>query len=276
MKTFFISNKINFKDEGIAKQNMITSVCEHIRSIMLKNDYKEASINDEKIGYIFSVGGDGTMMHTMNNFLKKEAVIIGINAGNVGFLTPYTIDDVFNGEVFKFLTDNNPRIEGRSLIQYEFNGKTVKAVNEYAFVGSDSNLVIDYSIETRVNNHNSRAGHYRANNLLISGPCGSTAYNMNAGGTILEPSIKAMQIFMIAPTAMGIRPMIFPEQVELIIRFKSNARIFTDGIETDSVKIGDAIVVSMLKEEAKILLPESWNFYSALSEKLHWNNGQKV
>lgn len=276
MNNYLISNKLNFKEEGVAKQNMITSVCEHIHNVMLKNGYTQASENDKQIDYIFSVGGDGTMMHTMNNFLNKNSVIIGINAGNVGFLTPYNIDDVFNGDVFEFLNKKDLRIEGRSLLQYEYNGKIVKAVNEYAFAGSDSNFVIDYSIETKANNHNSRAGHYRANNLLISGPCGSTAYNMNAGGAILDPSIKAMQVLMVAPTAIGIRPMVFHDKVKLIIRFKSNARIFTDGFESDSVKVGDSITVSLLEEEAKILLPDNWNFYSALSEKLHWNNGQKV
>lgn len=44
----------------------------------------------------------------------------------------------------------------------------------------------------------SKAGHYKSNALLISVPCGSTAYNMNAGGAIVDPVVKCMQIVMIA------------------------------------------------------------------------------
>jgi len=276
MQTFYISKKINFNSEGKDKQNVINSVCEKIKNHMQANNYQMADINDDKIDFVFSVGGDGTMIHTMNEFLEKDSLIIGINAGNVGFLTPYTIEEVFNEEVFSFINDKSYRIEERSILQYEYNGKTVNSVNEYAFTSNHPNYTIDFNISIETKGHISKAGHYKSNTLLISGPCGSTAYNMNAGGSIIDPSVSVMQILLVAPTTLGIRPMIINSNSKIILRPVSKIEVFTDGFSTDIIEPYEKIIISTKQKQSKLLVPENWNFYSVLSKKLLWNNGRDV
>lgn len=99
---------------------------------------------------------------------------------------------------------------------------------------------------------------------------------MNAGGAIIDPSMKAMQIFMIAPTTLGIRPLIIGVNSKIRLRFNENVKIFTDGFETDIAKPNEPVIVSLIEKEISLLVPENWNFYSVLSKKLHWNNGLDV
>lgn len=277
-KFFYINKKINLASESEAKKQQISEICEHITREMICLGYQQATNENETIDFVFSVGGDGTMMHSMNKFIDKKSLIVGINAGNVGFLTPYSIENVFDGKLMSDVSDykNRARIEKRSILNYEFAGKRIAAVNEYAFNAERSNETISFTLEIENNGHCSKAGHYKANTLLLSGPVGSTAYNMNAGGAIVDPSMKAMQILMVAPTTLGIRPVIVGSTSIIRLQFNENVKVFTDGFETDLIKPGEPVLVSLIDKEISLLVPEDWNFYSVLSKKLHWNNGLDV
>lgn len=276
-KNYKINQKINFSSESKEKQDQIISISAKIHDVMKKRGLRESSASDIHIDYVFSIGGDGTMLHAMHENINKESLVIGINAGNVGFLTPYNISDVMDESLFSFMDkDARPRIEKRCILEYGFEGKRIGAVNEYAFTAGHPNFVIDFMVESESNGIVSKAGHYKANTLLISTPSGSTAYNMNAGGAIISPSMRAMQMLMIAPTVLGNRPLIFPENDTLHITFKTDIQIFSDGILTSQVPAGERISISLMKKDSNILLPDEWNFYGILSKKLHWNNGQDV
>ena len=275
-KTFKICKKINFDTETLAKQVKIIEVIDIIRYKMTSHGFVESIDTDKSIQYVFSVGGDGTMLHSMHQHISKDSIIIGINAGNVGFLTPYSLDDVYNGNVFSFI-EKESRIEDRSILQHTLGDKKGVAVNEYAITAQGPNDMIEFSIEVEAKGHISRAGHYKANTVIISGPCGSTAYNMNAGGAIIDPSMKSMQIVMVAPTTLGTRPLITGKNSIIHVKLKNSAKIFADGMYYGDINPDDsALSISLMQKESHVLVPENWNFYSVLSKKLHWNNGRDV
>lgn len=281
-KTFKICRKVNYASESPEKQHQVDAVVESILSKMSALGFKQADDNARTIDYVFAVGGDGTMLHTMHQHINKNSLVIGINAGNIGFLTPYNIEDIENGQLFNFLErEDAPRIEQRSILKHTLTGGKKPlhgvAVNEYAITAEGPNDMIEFSIEVEAKGHISNAGHYKANAVVISGPCGSTAYNMNAGGAIVDPAMKCMQIVMIAPTTLSIRPLIIGKNSTIRIRFKNKAKIFPDGMLSHSILgEGYTLDISLMKKESNILVPDKWNFYSVLSQKLHWNNGRAV
>lgn len=279
MNNFKIIRKMNYETETLEKREQVDSVTNRIKEVMNQAGFSEATDTDKTIKYVFSVGGDGTMLHSMHHNISKGATVIGINAGNVGFLTPYNLGDVFKGSLFNFLDENaTPRIEKRSILKHKFGKKTGVAVNEYAFTAEAPNEMIEYSIEVEYKGQISRAGHYKANALVISGPCGSTAYNMNAGGAIVDPSMKSIQIMMIATTTFGGRPLLMGKNSTIHIKFKNKAKVFSDGIFVSNISPEDnfSFSISLMKRESNVLVPDDWNFYSVLSKKLHWNNGKEV
>ena len=277
MKNFIICQKLNYAIETTDKKNSVDTVSEHIKKNMLSAGFIEAHEKDKKIDFVFSIGGDGTMLHSMRSHLYKSSIIVGVNAGNIGFLTPYSLEDILSSDVISIIK-NNPRIEKRSILSHTFSKNKSYAVNDYAITATSPNDMVDFSVEIEHRGARSRAGRYRANALVISGPCGSTAYNMNAGGAIIDPVVKCMQIVMIAPTTLGARSLIISKDSKIHVTFHSPSKIFADGILIEDVNFTDNLTftVSLLQRESNIVVPQDWNFFSVLSKKLHWNNGKDV
>lgn len=276
MKNFKICPKLNYSSESEETQLKVDTVIRHIREKMLAAGFIESGNKDKKVDWVFSIGGDGTMLHTMRSHVYKGSVVIGVNAGNVGFLTPYNLEDILSSDIVSLL-ENNIRVEKRSILSNIINSEKGYAVNDYAITGMEQNDMLDFSVEIEHNNIISKAGTYRANALLVSGPCGSTAYNMNAGGAVIDPVVKCMQMVMIAPTTLGTRPLIISKNSKIHVKVKSAAKIFADGMLTNEVPASDTVfTVSLMPRESNILVPQEWNFFDILAKKLHWNNGRDV
>lgn len=277
MKTFKICQKLNYANETKEKQDNVDKVTAYIKEKMLAAGFVEAGSKAKTIDFVFSIGGDGTMLHSMRSHLYKSSVVIGVNAGNVGFLTPYSLEDILSSDVVSLVKDT-PRVEKRSILTHDVGDKKSYAVNDYAITGAGPNDMVDFSVEVEHRNLVSRAGHYRANALVVSGPCGSTAYSMNAGGAVVDPVVKCMQMLMIAPTTIGTRPLIISKNSKIHVRLKSAAKVFSDGILLSEVPAnsGETITISLMQRESNILVPQDWNFFSVLAKKLHWNNGRDV
>jgi NAD+ kinase len=277
MKTFKVCQKLNYATETKEKQNNVDSLTSYIKQKMLTGGFTEATEKDTSVDYVFSIGGDGTMLHSMRNHVKKGSIVIGINAGNVGFLTPYNMEDILSSDVVSLIDEtNNPRIEKRSMLSNLVKKETGYAVNDYAITANGPNDMVDFSIEVEHRGQTNKAGFYRANAVVVSGPCGSTAYNMNAGGAIIDPVVKCMQLVMVAPTTLGARSLIISKRSTIHVVMHSKANVYSDGILSHELVSGDRFSISMLPRECNILVPQNWNFFSVLAKKLHWNNGRDV
>ena len=277
MKNFRICRKLNYATETKEKQTEVDNLTKYIKEKMLAANFVEAQEKSKQVDYVFSIGGDGTMLHSMRHHIYKGSKVIGVNAGNVGFLTPYSMEDIFSSDVISLIT-TNPRIEKRSILAHKIGKDKGYAVNDYAITAPNQNEMLDFSLEIEHRGQISRAGQYRANALVISGPCGSTAYSMNAGGAIVDPVVKCIQMVMIAPTTLGARPLIISKNSIVHVKMNSNAKIFSDGILTKEILAKDNIdfSVSLMTRESNVLVPQDWNFFSTLAKKLHWNNGRDV
>lgn len=269
--TYTIVKKLNYKDEVIEKKNLVDQL-----SLQIEQKMEELSLVRDDISpkYVFSLGGDGTMMHSMHEYFYKESIIVGINSGNIGFLTPFESTEL--DKVFALINNPNARIEQRSILKYVSSNKNDLSINECAITGKGPNDMLDFSISIEHKNLLSRAGNYKANAVLVSGPCGSTAYNMNAGGAIVDPAVKCIQIMMVAPTTLGARPLIISKNSTIHLSVRKPAKIYSDGILVEELSPGDEISISLLPVESNLLVPQDWNFYSVLSKKLMWNNGKDV
>lgn len=277
MKTFKICQKLNYATETKEKQNHVDNVTSYITEKLLAAGYIQANDKAKEIDFVFSIGGDGTMLHSMRSHLYKGSLVVGVNAGNVGFMTPYSLEDILSSDVVS-LIENDPRIEKRSILAHNINNNKGYAVNEYVFKAMQANEMLEFSIEIEHRNLISRAGHYKADAVIISGPCGSTAYNMNSGGAIVDPVVKCMQVVMIAPTTLGSRPFIISKNSKIHITIHSPAKAFADGILLEDMypNANNKSTISLLQRESNILVPQDWNFFSVLAKKLHWNNGKEV
>lgn len=162
----------------------------------IKDGLKEiANYNQEQPDLVVSVGGDGTMLTSVHQYLNQDVGFIGVHTGTLGFYTDYLKDEI--DELVMAIKNNQYRINHRNLLEVSVyhHGKkdTYLALNE---------MRIDYGFVTQVINvyiDNELLEVFRGNGLCVSTPSGSTAYNKSIGGAVIYPGTPLMQLTEVAP-----------------------------------------------------------------------------
>lgn len=220
--------------------------------------------DDEKPEFIFSVGGDGTILRTIHKYIKiiDHVYIIGINFGKLGFYTDFNESDIPN--LMDLIEKNNFKCHEYHLLEYLLKNrhayKKGYGLNEVAIINPIHTQIIDVYID------NLHFETFRGTGLIISTPTGSTAYNKSLGGSVIDPRIKAMQLTEIAPINNRVYKALSSPVVlsnKSIIKLKSdfaNASFTFDGIYEDFKDVEEAIIrLSSIK--VKFISGNKTNFW---------------
>ena len=197
------------------------------------NSMDLGEMNAENIKFIVIVGGDGSILRVASAMSQQNPPpILGVNIGSVGFL------DESNGRtIFKDLTKilkGEFTLEKCSKITAYIakNSGEIKlnnALNEVLIVSTKSSKVLQISI--RVDGIFLNRSYL--DGVIISTPTGSTAYNLSAGGAIVNPNIEIMQITPLNSYAgSGLKPIVVPIDSEIeiqLLRPRLDAKIVIDG-----------------------------------------------
>jgi NAD+ kinase len=219
--------------------------------------------------FLFSLGGDGTFLETVNLVKDNGIPVLGVNIGRLGFLSyisqenlEESLDSVFSG---KF------DIEERMLLKVEASGVDLGerdiALNEVRLYKNSGSLI---TIHVRVNDEFLSA--YWADGLLLSTPTGSTAYNLSVGGPIVVPESRSLILSPIAPHNLTVRPIVFPDTAVLKLTVDSRDPQFQLAMDSHTVDLGMNTLVTIRKAEEtlKMIRIENISFYSTLRNKLMW------
>lgn len=217
-----------------------------------------------------SIGGDGTFLRTARRMAQLGVPILGVNAGHLGFLTQYGLDEA--EELCGDIEAGRLREEERMLLQLECTGIPTEiwpyALNEIAVLKEDTSSML----KTRVYDHEREVAEYLADGLLVSTPTGSTAYSLGAGGPLVEPSMRCMLLTPVAPHTLTHRPMVMRGDAELRLFPYSRAgrcRVSLDGC---SFALGHdcELKIRQAPFSLKVIERPGSTFYATLREKLHW------
>ncbi|MBD3351213.1 MAG: hypothetical protein GF364_06980 [Candidatus Lokiarchaeota archaeon] len=221
-----IINYFDEKEQKIVLENRISQrFSPHHKRALRKMSEKNTKM-------IISIGGDGTILRICQNLPRKyPAPILGINLGSVGFLDEIDAEkDGIYGILDKLIA--NEYIVQRSirLASYYRRGRLPDALNEVAIVSAKPSKVLHVGI--KIDNQLLNTAY--VDGVIISTSVGSTAYCLSAGGAIVDPRLKMMQIVPINPFAASgsLKPIVIPStsKVEIeLIRPKLNALILVDG-----------------------------------------------
>ena len=145
---------------------------------------------------VFSVGGDGTFLRAMHNYIDRldKVLFVGINFGTLGFLYDFSKDDI--SKVMKNLADNKIDVKEQHLLKgeitYEFSKETVYALNEIRIENPFHTLISDVLVNGEL------LEKFRGNGLIISSTIGSSAYNKSLGGALIDHDIEALELTEVA------------------------------------------------------------------------------
>ena len=218
---------------------------------------------------LVTLGGDGTLISVARRSFKYNIPILGIYAGNLGFLADLNLEEL-DGFLTKF-ADGNYRIDERAILEAKFTQNSIEiivnAFNDIVFTRhSVLNMI---HIETLVD---SKAfNNYFGDGVIVSTPTGSTAYNLSAGGPVLFPLTNVFSLTPICPHSLTQRPVVLPAEFAIEMKSpKDKALIIIDGQDKHELDAGQSIYIKLAKNKVKLIHKEEFNYFDVLKQKLGW------
>ncbi|MBQ2313003.1 MAG: NAD(+)/NADH kinase [Elusimicrobiaceae bacterium] len=234
--------------------------------------YDNFKIN-QNFDLIFSLGGDGSLLKIVRKTAHRKIKILGLNFGHLGFLT---YDKQANiKELLKALKTDKFCLQERALIDVQ-----VIRNKKIAFKGIALNECTIKSNKARAIHLNtfyekSELKEYFADGIMLCTPTGSTAYNLAAGGPILEPSLEAFTLTPICPHTLAQRPLVLKLNSPLFIDGHDEANLCLDGQVFFKLSKKDRVQIKRSPLNAKIIFAKDYDFFKLLTQKLTWGGNCK-
>ena len=217
------------------------------------------------------LGGDGTMLGASSLVADEGVPVLGINLGRLGFLTPF---DPADAEIAlaaalegKLTTSERMRLQ---VTYIPDDGETVMRVGLNDVVIHQGSMARLIEVEARLDGE--LVANYRADGLIVATPTGSTAYNLAAGGPIIEPGQQAMALTPICAHSLTSRPLVVSGSSVISIAMDGESRgvvLTVDGQWARSFLPGARLEIAAAPRPL-ILFNSGKRYFDILREKLHW------
>jgi NAD+ kinase len=227
-----------------------------------------------RAGLVLVLGGDGTLLSMAGCIAQagRRVPILGVNFGSLGFLTEVTLPELY--PALEAALAGRAHVEERLMLQATVYSSAAPqvgvAVNDVVINKAAPSRLINLSVFVR----DEFVTHVRADGLIIATPTGSTAYNLSAGGPVVEPSVDAMVLTPIAPHTLSNRPVVIPAsatvRVKPMIGDRDGAFVTFDGQAGFELRAGDEITVGRAGEPMRLIRPSTRSYFEVLREKLNW------
>jgi len=235
--------------------------------LILFNRYEEIR---DKADFLVSIGGDGTLLHTVTLVRDSGIPIVGINIGKLGFLSSIAKDEIL--PAIDSIINNEYFLDKRTLIRLETKenlfGKINYCLNEFSIKGNDSSSlsIIDVFVDETLLNS------YWADGLIIATPTGSTAYSLSCGGPIVTPGSKNFLITPIATHNLTVRPIVIPDSCKIRIKLRGRNEKFVVCLDSRPVIVDSSTELLIKKEKfgINLLKMKNQHFFHTIQNKLLW------
>ncbi len=224
---------------------------------------------EEGVEMLLILGGDGTILHYARQEQWHNTPILGINCGNLGFLSEVenpdvstAMDSIIAGDYF---------IEERALLDVciPYGADSCyrsQAINEVVLSkGSSSRL-----IQIAVYSDNTIIDTYPCDGVIVSTPTGSTAYSLSAGGPIVAPTANVHILTPIAAHALYARPIILNANTEIVLTLqrKDKGVLTVDGQETLRIEPNYPVYIRQSSDKLHLVRINTPDFFALMRRKL--------
>jgi len=211
------------------------------------------------------LGGDGSVLRSMNYAVRLDCPVIGINFGKFGFLTRFSFEEILDDPSIISASSISKRALLKTVTHSGEQSEERLALNDIVIQRSDLSQVEMYDITVNGNQFEPKA----ADGVVISTPTGSTAYALSLGGPIVFPECFSMQLNLIAPHTIANRPIIFNSQEHIDIKLESGdtMKCSIDGLPMREV---EKISVTLSERTFKLACPGGDDLVSVIEKKLLW------
>lgn len=232
------------------------------------DDYDD--FDSSKFDIMVSIGGDGTILNSLEIIRETPVPVVGINTGRLGFLASVPAEKA--AALLDELEKGHFSIDKRTLLELSSDknmfGGVKFALNDFVLHKKDTSSMI--TIHTYINGE--FLNSYWSDGLIISTPTGSTGYNLSCGGPILYPASQSFVITPIAPHNLNVRPMIISDQNIISFEVEGRSSTFLATLDSRSESINNRTQLAIKKADfcLNLLRLNNDNYLQTLREKLMW------
>lgn len=283
MKTIGIITNVDRDVDFTYTKLLAGSIIKHGGKVMMTDELsKKAGIGRQCGGeggvfdrseLVVCLGGDGTFLKAARKVYMKGLPILGINLGNLGFLTEVDKNDI--DIAVEQIFNNKYEIEERMMLEAAIYRKDAEPVYDIAL--NDAVITrgaISRIIHIKAYINDVFVDSFPGDGLIVSSPTGSTAYSLSAGGPIVEPDTDLILITPICPHILYSRS--FVTKADSIVKavvdedFHHNAIVALDGQEGHEIRGGDKVEIRKSPYRIKLVKMNSRHFFNILRTKIYY------
>ena len=246
-------------------ENKLADLAGNNNCTELENIHKHSDV-------VIVLGGDGTFLGVSRILSGTDIPVVGINMGNLGFLTEVTRKEAL--QLVDIIANGSYEVENREMLSVKVIRKNKQfcsydVLNDVVISRGIVSRVVDLSLEI----NDKQISTFKADGLILATPTGSTAYSLSAGGPIVFPALPLMIITPICPHTLTNRPLVVSN--ERVVRVRSltdttQVHLTLDGQISFDLMAGDVVEVTKSKKSVKFIRSPFRDYFSILKTKLMW------
>lgn len=236
----------------------------------------DSACADEALGVgcdlAVSLGGDGSMLRAVQAVADHGVPVLGVNHGNLGYLTEVEPDGV--EEAILAFFGGTHEIEERMRLDVQIltaSGRIeARALNEAVLEKIHNGRTVQLGV--------SIDGEYfttfAADGIVVATPTGSTAYSFSARGPIVDPGYRALLLTAVAPHMLFDRSLVLAPDSEIRVEVLADrpSELAVDGVETARLEPGDTVVCTASEIPARLVTFGRRDFHGILKSKFGLND----
>lgn len=220
------------------------------------------------LSYAFSLGGDGTMLRTVDLVAAEGVPVVGVNVGHLGYLASEQPGDleVVVGRVLR----GDHGIEERMMLRIIVAApghpeRNFSALNDAVLEKSNAGNTVRLGVSF----NDVPFADYSADGVIVATPTGSTAYAFSVRGPIVSPLMRALVVVPISPHMLFDRSLVLSadETVRLEVLDGRTATLFVDGRDEGAVPDGAVVTCSADVRSARLVTFGPRDFHGILKSK---------
>ena len=222
---------------------------------------------------VICYGSDGTILHMAKAATRHGVPILGVNIGTMGFMAELESTEL---DKLAQLAGGNYKIDSRMMLDV-----TVRRDRDIIYHDICLNdVVITKGAVARIVHLSVRCDGVQAmecggDGIIVATPTGSTAYNLSAGGPIVEPEARNILVTPICAHDMASRCMVASDKRIITVGLTHNARrnafLSVDGGKAVRLNMGDIATIRRSNMETKLLRLKDRSFFDVVNMKFKCN-----
>ena len=128
-------------------------------------------------------------------------------------------------------------------------------------------------VELEISSDDEGGVKYFGDGVIVATASGSTAYNVAAGGPIIDAGVEAVCITPICPHSLSFRPVVVSSRSTIVLRcarVNEGTTLFCDGQASTNLRSGERIVIRRSASDALLIDNPDTQPWRSLAEKLNW------